>query len=118
MTNARATDLWPFAALCLVSFLSGFANAPFNALLPVYVDAALERVPLFAGSLRSVNLVIGGLLAMLHESSHSKTHTRPKRPTLLPPRREPHAFDTRAGSARGAHARRLRPRIALRRRLS
>ena len=65
MTNARATDLWPFAALCLVSFLSGFANAPFNALLPVYVDAELERVPLFAGSLRSVNLVIGGLLAMI-----------------------------------------------------
>ena len=63
--NSRFADFWPFLALCLVSFLTGFANAPFNALLPVYVDMELERVPLFAGSLRSVNLILGGVLAVI-----------------------------------------------------
>ena len=65
LTTSRFAGFWPFVALCLSSFLLGVANAPFISLLPVYVDTDLDRVPLFAGSLRSVSLVIGGVLAVV-----------------------------------------------------
>jgi MFS family permease len=54
-----------FLILCLISFLSGFATSPFNALFPVYVDTDLNRVPLFTGSLRSLMLVLGGVFAVI-----------------------------------------------------
>ena len=54
-----------FLILCLISFLSGFATSPFNALFPVYVDTDLERVPLFTGSLRSLMLILGGIFAVI-----------------------------------------------------
>ena len=54
-----------FLALCLVSFLNGFATSPFGALFPVYVEADLGRLPLFTGGLRSLMLVLGGVFAVV-----------------------------------------------------
>jgi len=52
-----------FLALIVVSFLSSFLFAPLSALLPVYVENALARSPLFSGGLRALFLILGGLFA-------------------------------------------------------
>ena len=59
--------LWgrAFAALCLLSFLAGFVNAPFQGLFQVYVDADLPRPPLFSASLKGFMLILGGLFAVV-----------------------------------------------------
>jgi MFS family permease len=54
-----------FLSLFLVSFLSGFINAPFMALLPVYVEADLGRSALFTADLRALMLVLGGVFAVI-----------------------------------------------------
>ena len=54
-----------FVVLCLVCFLNVFILAPFSSLFPVYVDADLDRLPWFTGSLRGLMLVLGGVFAVL-----------------------------------------------------
>ena len=51
--------------LCALSFLAGVASAPYSSLLPVYVDADLDRLPLFTGYLRAISLILGGLFAVV-----------------------------------------------------
>lgn len=53
-----------FIALLFVSFLISFLGAPRYALLPVYVEADLERSALFAAGLRSTFLILGGIVAL------------------------------------------------------
>ena len=59
--------LWSraFVVLCGLSFLGGFATAPYHSLLPVYVDADLGRLAVFTGYLRAVALALGGVLAIV-----------------------------------------------------
>ena len=54
-----------FTALCLISFLAGFANAPFQGLFQVYIDADTARPPFFSASLKGLMLVLGGLFAVV-----------------------------------------------------
>ncbi|MEC8991936.1 MAG: MFS transporter, partial [Candidatus Latescibacterota bacterium] len=54
-----------FVVLCALSFLAGVASAPYSSLLPVYVDADLDRLPLFTGYLRAISLILGGLFAVV-----------------------------------------------------
>jgi MFS family permease len=54
-----------FVALCLICFLNSFLVAPFSSLFPVYVEADLERLPWFTGSLRGLMLVLGGIFAVV-----------------------------------------------------
>lgn len=59
--------LWSrtFVVLCLLGFCSGFATAPYQSLLPVYVEADLGRLPLFTAYLRSLTLILGGIFAIV-----------------------------------------------------
>lgn len=59
--------LWSraFVVLCGLSFLGGFATAPYHSLLPVYVDADLGRLAVFTGYLRAVALALGGICAIV-----------------------------------------------------
>lgn len=74
MTNPQAapegpapTGLWSraFVVLCGLSFLGGFATAPYGSLLPVYVDVDLGRAALFTGYLRAIALCLGGIFAIV-----------------------------------------------------
>lgn len=59
--------LWSraFVVLCCLGFLNGFATSPYSSLLPVYVEADLQRLPLFTAYLRSLTLVLGGAFAIV-----------------------------------------------------
>ncbi|MFP6642789.1 MAG: MFS transporter [Candidatus Latescibacterota bacterium] len=59
--------LWSrtFVVLCLLGFCNGFATAPYQSLLPVYVEADLGRLPLFTAYLRSLTLILGGIFAIV-----------------------------------------------------
>lgn len=59
--------LWSraFVVLCALSFFAGFAAAPYQSLLPVYVEADLGRLPLFTAYLRAVTLGLGGIFALV-----------------------------------------------------
>jgi MFS family permease len=61
------TGLWSrtFVVLCLLGFCSGFAAAPYQSLLPVYVEADLGQLPLFTAYLRSLTLILGGIFAII-----------------------------------------------------
>lgn len=54
-----------FVVLCALSFFAGIAVAPYQSLLPVYVEADLERLPLFTAYLRAVALILGGIFAVV-----------------------------------------------------
>ncbi len=66
-TGPAPVGLWSraFVVLCGLSFLGGFATAPYHSLLPVYVDADLGRLALFTGYLRAVALALGGIFAIV-----------------------------------------------------
>ncbi len=53
-----------FVALLIVSFFSSFISSPLYSLLPVYVDKAHLGSPLFAGFLKALFLILGGLFAV------------------------------------------------------
>ena len=53
-----------FIALLVVSFFSSFVSSPLYSLLPVYVDRALLRPPIFSGFLKALFLILGGLFAV------------------------------------------------------
>jgi MFS family permease len=59
--------LWSrtFVVLCLLGFCNGFATAPYQSLLPVFVEADLGRLPLFTAYLRSLTLILGGIFAIV-----------------------------------------------------
>lgn len=59
--------LWSraFLVLCGLSFVGGMAAAPFQSLLPVYVETDLQRLPVFTAYLRGLTLLLGGLFAIL-----------------------------------------------------
>ena len=59
--------LWSrtFVVLCLLGFCNGFAGAPYQSLLPVYVEADLGQLPLFTAYLRSLTLILGGIFAIV-----------------------------------------------------
>ncbi len=67
LTGPAPVGLWSraFVVLCALSFLGGFATAPYHSLLPVYVDADLGRLALFTGYLRAVALALGGICAIV-----------------------------------------------------
>ncbi len=54
-----------FVVLCALSFLAGIASSPYQSLLPVYVEADLQRLPLFTAYLRAIALVLGGVFAVI-----------------------------------------------------
>ncbi len=66
-TGPAPVGLWSraFVVLCGLSFLGGFATAPYHSLLPVYVDADLGRLAVFTGYLRAVALALGGIFAIV-----------------------------------------------------
>ena len=69
MPDEQATEagrLWTryFVALGVVSFLSSFISSPLYSLLPVYVEAALLRTPMFSAGLRALFLFLGGVVAL------------------------------------------------------
>lgn len=53
-----------FLSLLSISFLSGVATAPSASLLAVYVEAELQRPPVFTAGLRSILLILGGIFAV------------------------------------------------------
>lgn len=53
-----------FVALVVTQFLNGMALAPLFSLFVVYADKELHRPPLFAGGLRSIFFLLGGLCAI------------------------------------------------------
>jgi MFS family permease len=65
--GSAPAGLWSraFVVLCALSFLAGVASAPYGSLLPVYVEADLERLPLFTAYLRAIALVLGGIFAIV-----------------------------------------------------
>ena len=63
--GSRGTVEPAFVVLCGLSFLGGFATAPYHSLLPVYVDADLGRLAVFTGYLRAVALALGGICAIV-----------------------------------------------------
>ena len=67
MNGPTPHGLWSrtFVVLCFLGFCSGFATAPYLSLLPVYVEADLARQPLFTACLRSLALVLSGVLAIV-----------------------------------------------------
>jgi MFS family permease len=54
-----------FVALAVAACLNGVASAPLDALFPVYVEAELRETPFFAGQLRTVLVLLGGLFALV-----------------------------------------------------
>lgn len=54
-----------FVILCVISFLSNFAAAPFSALFPVYIEADVGKVPLYTAYLRTLMLALGGICAIV-----------------------------------------------------
>ncbi|HJP33362.1 MAG: MFS transporter [Candidatus Latescibacteria bacterium] len=59
--------LWSraFVVLCGLSFIAGIAAAPFQSLLPVYVEADLQRLPVFTAYLKGLTLLLGGVFAIV-----------------------------------------------------
>ena len=66
-SGPTSSGLWSraFVVLCVLSFLAGVAAAPYQSLLPVYVEADLQRLPLFTAYLRAIALILGGVFAVI-----------------------------------------------------
>ncbi len=54
----------PFVALLLALFAGGVAAAPVKALLPAYVESALQQPPLLTSTLLAIQLGCGGVFAL------------------------------------------------------
>jgi MFS family permease len=69
-----------FTALWLVAFGIGLVSAPVSSLFPVYVEDELHRSPMFTGALRSLMMLMGGLMAL---PGGAMSDTLGRKPTYL-----------------------------------